>query len=630
MPVSPWIAGTHAVRTKRSQRHRAQHKHSVQSDSSQRSSAPYGKGIRNDSSQRLNVPYGKAIREIGHRRETYSAPGRGGINSTRKRDRSADRRKTFSNVTSHPMQGSDAMDEASVDDAEAEEAMKATELWVGSLREQKQAESRSLPPTSPSTALSQAGDERQELEREETGRRFESFRTHHKSLTESAKSSPGLTFDGFQTDIWDSSEYQDDPDRDPWLQFPESGRADSIHDEIRPKPSLTNIPNRRDIRQGRIEQMKRYAKLDYPRKGHPHYPASNPESPLHVPDSGDGFLDDDSVLVRDFGLWIPSNKQDSDHDLLPQPSVSDHTIGGTAHPEVSDMSREDGETGTSSKTSISSHSNERDGFDSQPQPSESEPTSIDANPIHDPGEGQFDLVTSETKEVPGPTHSPSNVAKESDDSQVKSPGNDRIKYPQTSGSEPTLVDANPIHGPVDAQVDPEIDQSEVEPHTTNFPGTIEEKSHISQPKSPGSDHIKNPNKQPYPSGSDQLKSSDSRPESPKLGGVSIEMSPTQAPGEVLQEDIGPEAWLNSDAPLSRNYRAIFPNDLRSPSISPGSSAFDDDSDRSTSPTFRKDSLIVSPTMPVHLLCPESLSRSLTQISRLNGIILKRIRILALI
>lgn len=632
-PTSPWTPKIHKTRTSRSQRLYGIHEKSVKSDSSRRSNASRGNAVRKDPLEKLRKSQGTPEEEIKTRRDTYAAPGKDSRIPVRNRGNTYDnvtshpwggseakdvesvddaeaeetrkdskipmrkRGNIFDNVTSHPSEGSEATDEESVGDVEAEEARKATGLWVGRIREQAQADLPSPPPLSPYTERSQAGEAREGLQHG-TARRFKRFPTRHENIAEG-------TF--------------------PVEYYPDSSDPD-------------------------------------------------PESPFLPLDSGDVFFPE--VKVRDFALSTPPNREKIDHGPRPQPSKSDHAIGGTAHPEVSDMGEDPGQTGTSSKISRPSESNKREGLDSQRPPSESEPTFTDASPIHDPDNGQFDLVSGEAKEALGTTRDPDTMEKESDDSHPRSPVSDRIESPQTSGSEPTLIDANP-------------DQIGIDTYTAHFSDPVKEESHTSQPDSPvidqmkspqpsesgspllganlihqlidpatettretatstqspsavkyedrgvqtesaGSDHIKSSKMQSDLPKSDYTKSLDLQLNSPELGGITFGMSPTQGPGEVHSEVTGAEAWLNSDAPLPKNYRAIFPEDLQSPSISPGSSAFGDDSDPSSSPTFRRDSLIIAPTMPVSLPWSKSPSRCLTQNSRMSRTLSKRIKIPALI
>lgn len=200
-----------------------------------------------------------------------------------------------------------------------------------------------------------------------------------------------------------------------------------------------------------------------------------------------------------------SNKQNNDHDLLPQSPKPDHNIDKTSdrgNQAVSDIIQRPDETETSSKTSRSSYGNERDGFDSQ---------------LQSPGSG------------------------------------------------PTIVDPSTIHGLAEWQFNPEIRRAKEAPDSPHSPGSYRIKSPDSQLNSPGVDPVMSPHPQPP---------------SPESEGVAVESSPTQDQDE---EVFDAEAWLNSDSPLPRNYKAVFPK-------SPGAMS----SDSSRPPTSGTDSLIVSP------------------------------------
>ena len=429
------------------------------------------------------------------------------------------------------MEGSRAKNEESDDDVEAREASKSIESLDGSTRKwEKKADSNDLPYSSstlPSNAPSEAG---QELAHEENLRGSAGIRIRNGSHIKSRTSRSDSTVYPLLTDDVGSSEVKDDQKHDPELQPSESEEPGGNYDEDFPKPRLTNVPNEGDNRQGHIEQMKRYAMKNDNLRSHPKDRDSDHNSRIQSSDSEHAVLDDESVIVKDFGSWNPLNKQERGHDRMPQSQELDHSIdetNGRENHAVSDMDQQPNETAISSETPRSSHNNRYDSPDSQTQ---------------------------------------------------------------SSISDPTLLNAIPIHDQVEGQVYPEINKTAETPVTTHFSGTMENNSPDSRTNLLESDQIKSPDSQPNLPESGRIKIPDSQPQSPEPRGITVEIGPTR---HLVEEDSNLEAWLNSDSPLPGNYRAIFDNDFDDDSsISPGS----------ISPDNGIDSLVVSPVRPVRPPC----------------------------
>ena len=128
--------------------------------------------------------------------------------------------------------------------------------------------------------------------------------------------------------------------------------------------------------------------------------------------------------------------------LLPRTPESDQSVDETSDQEdqaMSDLSQEPEETETLPETP-SSHSEERESLDSRTQQSGSGPILIDAAPIHDPLEEPVGLGTND--EVPDATH----------------------YSPETTEN----VDADPIHDPIEEPVDLGINMNDEAPDSTHY------------------------------------------------------------------------------------------------------------------------------------------------------------------
>ena len=334
-----------------------------------------------------------------------------------------------------------------------------------------------------------------------------------------------------------SSEVKDSPEK----------RIDSGHDDGFQKPRLTNMPNDGDNRQGRIEQMERSAKGSHPPKSHP-------------------------------------KDRDSDHDQFPEP---DHQ-----NQAVSDMVRKPDETKTSTETSGSSFSNERNSLDSQPRKSGSGSTLIDTSPIHDLVKEQVNPEINKIKEAPDSSHSLGTDQIKTPDPHPVSPESDQTKSHHPQPDSPESDQPKNPHLQPNSRMSDQTKSPDPQP---NSPMSNQTKTD-QQPNPPMSDQTKGPDPQPNPPMSDQTKSRDPRPQPSEPGGATVATSPTQ---DQVKEDLDPKAWLKSDLPLQGNYKAIFPSEAPSEHLnSPRSTS----PDRWSTSSGGSDCLVVPPATTVGLPC----------------------------
>ena len=274
---------------------------------------------------------------------------------------------------------------------------------------------------------------------------------------------------------------------------------------------------------------------------------SNSGSTSRYPAPGNAMPDIDQVAMK-----TPVNKNLSNDVLSPKISDSNET-SNNRNEARSDMGRKSGETDTSSKTPVSSHSNELKDIDSQSQAVGSEPTLLDAGPIHGPVEGQVDLDADKTQNTTETASFPGTVESKHD-KRLKSLGTD-------------FVESHKSHSLPETMMTKDHDLR------SNSPGIIENASAASRSLSPWNDRTKGLGSSSQPPG----------PES-----ITVETNSTR---DQIQGDLDTEAWLNSDAPLAGNFRAILERPSSHLSISPNHSSNPD------SPT---DSIIISPIKSVRL------------------------------
>ena len=274
---------------------------------------------------------------------------------------------------------------------------------------------------------------------------------------------------------------------------------------------------------------------------------SNSGPTIRYPAPGNALSDIDQVAMK-----TPVNKNLSNDVLSPKISDSDET-SNHRNEARSDMGRKSGDSDTSSKTPVSPYSNELKDIDSQSQAVGSEPTLLDAGPIHGPVEGQVDLDADKTQNTTETAPFPRTMESKHDE-RLKSLGID-------------LVESHDPHSLPETMMTKDHDLR------CNSPGMIENASAASRSLSPWNDHTKG------------LGSSS---QSPGPESITVETNSTR---DQIQEDFDTEAWLNSDAPLAGNFRAILERPSSHLSISPN---------HSSNPASPTDSIIISPIKSVRL------------------------------
>ena len=276
---------------------------------------------------------------------------------------------------------------------------------------------------------------------------------------------------------------------------------------------------------------------------------SDSRSTNRYPTPGNALSDIDQVAIKN-----SVNKDLSNDVLFPKIPDSDET-SNHKNEARSDMGRKSGETATSSKTPVSSYSDELKDTVSQSQAVGSEPALVDADPIHGPVERQIDPDANKTQGTTETAPFPKTMEGKHDDERLKSLGND-------------FVESQDPHSPPETMITKDHDLR------SNSPGTIENASAVSRSLSPWNDRIKDP----------ELRSQSSGP-----GSINVE---TNSAWDQIQEyHLDTEAWLNSDAPLAGNFRAVLERPSSHISISPN---------HSSNPASQTDSLIISPIKSVRL------------------------------
>ena len=425
---------------------------------------------------------------------------------------------------SQPLESSDATDGKSNEQADVKSPMR---VWRGvNWQEMKKSDSISSPLASPFT-LPSPGKE-QPLAR---------GLSRHSSLIKTRIPRPTSRTDRSGPGQGSSSQAKDHADHGLQLQHSKSVTIESSHDEDFPKPRLASVLNRGDNILGPINDINRSAESGPKGRDSIHGSECQP------PRSGDAIPHEDGIIRKDFDS---GNQQRSDPSPLPKFPQADRTIDKTSNSDnetVSDKGKKADETGTLSETPPSSHRNERDSLESQPQSSASEPKQINPSFIQDLVEGQRDPETSEPKDAPDiwlTTRTRENVGHES---RPRSPRSDHIKKPdpQDQGKSPDI----PI------------------PSTSYSPSTMESKSECIR--------------------SSEMKGPDPKTRSPDPRGVIIQTDPTQ---DQAGEDVDSAARLDSDAPFPGNNKSLSRDIQLAESHSPNRSG------------SSVDSLIVAPTKTV--------------------------------
>ena len=532
--------------------------------------------LQRESSQKFRVPHEKDTRSpIGAKKKggKGSARGRGSSVSTGENASPFERRdtvsrivaedpfgirKNYGNVSSRPLQGSDATSKWSDSQAQLkdeytaepesdyEAEVRGAEKAIEDIKAMEEREARELISAwdESKTKWDESTDGESDYEAEARG--AEKTMEDIKAMEEREAIERMKNWAASTTKWEKKADLYDLPLMSPFTLPGKATQELKVDFDGPPRTSPSTSPSEArdelDARVARIRQRSRILQMqgnveeNHQKQPHPKERDSNHDSQLQSPDSGDALCDDDRVTIEDSGSRSPSNTKESDQDPLPQFPETDHNIDETSNRKndaVSDLGHESDESGTSSPSPRSSNNKERDILDSQFQP---------------------------------------------------------------SGPERTLVDASPTNDAVEGQTDPETNRLRVSPETTHSSSILVKTNLVSQPKSPSSDQIKSPDSQPqYPGG----------------GGVTVGKDSAQ---DEVEEHFDAEAWLNSDSPLPGNYRAIFGDEFQGPE--PTNPNLSNDSSSGT------DSLVVSPTRSVRLPCLKGLSCCLTYSSRMKRSFLK--------
>lgn len=551
--------------------------------------------LRTRASQRFEAQHPRRLSSLRERGDADSKEGRN--------PRLEKRRETVSEVAAKDPFGigdDDGDVEEPNDRVQAIDAIKAMDTWAGSKLEWNEKAPRSLqcPPTSAYTNVEEPNDRAQRIDAIKAIDTWAGSKSKWKGKASEVSQSPPTSPYNVHSFAEKQRLVRDRRHRNSMVKS-RIPRLNSIADQHLTdhdnSPVVTNDPNdeserlkhdpiEKDSRQDRTEQ----ADKDCPPKSQPIGRDSNYDPQLQLPGSGDALFDDDRIIRRDFGSWNQPNEQRSDQVLPSNSAEPDQDIHETSDREeeaVSDKRKNNDETGSSSEIDPSFHSNERDVFGPQPQPSGSKSTLVDANSIHNLVEEQVHVETNETKKAPDTPRSLRNIENISHGPQPKSPGDDQTEDSDSQSKTPAS----------DQNRSPDTNQS---PHIAQSPGTMESQSPDTLPKSPGDDVMKSPHPQSKSSESDHAKSSDPRPKSPKSSQNNIPDLNPQFPASVrdhVGEDDDREACLNGDAPLPEKYKA-FVHGSQSPGLlSP---------DGSTNPGSGEDSLVVSPTRTVRPPCSQ--------------------------
>lgn len=374
-------------------------------------------------------------------------------------------------------------------------------------------------------------------------------------------------------------------------------------------------------RQDRPEEMKRYSEEDYPPKHRLEMQDSDHKPQPPRSDSGDAFSNDNQPIKWNSAIWDTSDEQKSDHNLLSNPDQNTDETNDRADDAISDRGGKRNETGIPSETPLDPNRYERHSADFPPQLYASEPTLTGVSPIHEPVEEQFHPETNDIKETTDTPQSPATMENVNHDTQPETPRdnltknidpqNTSLESGQNKGSD-TTQSPNTAHFPEKQILDAQL-KSPGKDYTRNLdpqsksPGNVDRKSPETKPNFPSGDHNARPDAQPKSpgkgdmrnldpqsklSGSDDVDGPKSKPHSPESGLIAAKTNSIQ---NQAGKDYDSEAWLDSDAPLPGNYRALFDDSQRSRSFRP---------DRSSPPRDGRDSLIVSPARSVCQSCSQ--------------------------
>lgn len=417
-----------------------------------------------------------------------------------------------------------------------------------------------------------------------------------------------------------SSKVKDDLDHDSELQTSEYECIENSHEGLQGLGLLT-LADDENNRQDRAEETKRDSEEDYSPKHRMKMQDSYHKPQPPPSESGDGFSNNNQLMKWNSIIWDTSDEQKGDRVLLSNPDQNTDETNDRADDAISDKGEKRNETEMPSETPHDPNRYERHSADSPPQPSGSEPTFIGVSPIHEPVEEQFHPETNDIKEATDTPKSPATMENVSHDTRPKSLKNDltenidsqktspecgQNKGPNTTQS-PNTTHLHENQIPDSQPKSPgKDDMMNLDPQPKS-PGNDDRKSpqpnpifpsdgHITksdpQPKSPGKDDSKSVNPQSKLSGSDHVGGPKFRSHSPESGFVAAK---TNSILNQAGEDDDSDAWLDSDASLPGNYRALFDDSRGSRSFRPN---------RSSPPRDGRDSLIVSPAGSVRQPCSQ--------------------------
>ena len=569
----PWNPDIHPLRRTSTQKFEAKHGRDVRRTSSVQRASSERKSTRSRIPQLKN-------------HETFSGPAAENVFETS---------DEYGNEALQPLQSHDATEQVSGDQAARKTAMK----WSNGPMEwgEKRSDSIPTPLVSPLTVPSPVKAQHLPIKG-----------SRHKTSIKKGFPRFSSTTDPFRTGHGSPAKAKHKPDHDARHQRSESGRNWSSHDEeIQNHPRLSKDPDS----------------------------DRDPQSQTTGPEETSS--DQDTTIRTGSDSGNPAHEQRSDHVLSPEsrkPSRNINEESGSKYETVSDKNSKSDELGISSDTP-SSHLNERNSADLQRKPFRTDPNPIDANLMQSAVGERFDTETNETGETPDARHCAISMEIESHDPQPVAPGSDRIKDPDTQSNYSSsnrrspdtvqILDSTPFSGAMEGQSHDAPLQSPgdnvvktPDPHSESS-GNSDTENLETQSKSPETDNMKSPDPQSEnlenvrtngPNATHSARSEDSRSPEPQINapavdiimspqyrsrspgreGVTIETHPAQ--GQV-EDDVGPETWLKSRAPLAGNYKAFF-HDTPSPELY--------GSDTPSNPGSGTDSLVVSPTRGVRLLC----------------------------
>lgn len=417
-----------------------------------------------------------------------------------------------------------------------------------------------------------------------------------------------------------SPKVKDDLDHDSELHTSEYECMENSHKGLQALGLLTLDDNEND-HQDRAVETKRYSEGGYPPKLQPKRQDSDHKSKPSPSNSGDAFSNDSQPMKWNSTVLDTLGERKSDHGLLSTPNQKTDETNDRTDNAVSDKGEKCNKLVIPSETPPNSNRYESHSADFPPQPYGSESTLIGARPNNEPVKEHFHEETNGIKEETDAPKPPGTRENVSHDAQLETPRDNLTKNidPQDPSPESgqnkesdTTQSPNTAYFPERQIPDGQL-KSPGNDHMKDLnpqpksPDNVDRKSAETQPKFPGDDHITRPDAQPISPGKDDMRNLDpqskisgsdhvdapkSKPHSPESGGVTAKTVPVQ---DQAGKDDDSEAWLDSDAPLPGNYRALFHDSQRRRSFRPN---------RSSPPGDGKDSLIVSPAGSVRQPCSQ--------------------------